>query len=649
MDKAKEFQEWVLKYELSESTVKALQENGFDSTQSCELLNSAMIQKHFAKALTLRQTLLLQKAVDSLSTPPASVEYVPAASAKDSLTPQINTTTPPAADATSNASMPTLDAALQNQGLDATSLLSILSANQPSGQTTCHDNGKGLTFDPFDCTGTSASSKSYDIRDFITTMPTEGREGGSIKVGDVELNLVESKPKLDSVTPLQYMEASLRILREMALKDGANLPQVLQYVGYLVKIANMGQRFQWKSVIKYDAEYRKAQAEAGFPFGADSSFMMQLFLHDRPAADAKPSPQPNSSSRPQTLFDPRSGKPVCGRFNTPAGCKLPHCKFAHVCRACYGTHSINGHKDPAPSVANPSEPKKLPLEAPSPPSLPPLLQHLPAWEECLWNDPDREFIVNGIVHGFSLIDPQVSISDIAPAHVPNNKSTCSDEIKSCIDDAVSNELTSGGYIPCTEQPKIISALSAIPKPDGGVRLIHDLSRPADQSVNSYASKDYCKYESISDAIALIQPGWFMAVVDLKSAYRSVHIRPDEQCITGLQWQFSGQKQPLTMCDTRLPFGARKSPAIFNRITQAVARSLRQAGHHVVVYLHDFFVCGPHFVSCKATYDALILKLRNLGFQISWNKVVDPCQQLVFLGIQIDTMTGHLSLKPEKLS
>ena len=74
----------------------------------------------------------------------------------------------------------------------------------------------------------------------------------------------------------------------------------------------------------------------------------------------------------------------------------------------------------------------------------------------------------------------------------------------------------------------------------------------------------------------------MAVVDLKSAYRSVHIRPDEQCVTGLQWQFSGQKQPLTLCNTRLPFGARKSPAIFNRITQAVARSLRQAGHHCTV-------------------------------------------------------------------
>ena len=140
----------------------------------------------------------------------------------------------------------------------------------------------------------------------------------------------------------------------------------------------------------------------------------------------------------------------------------------------------------------------------------------------------------------------------------------------------------------------------------------------------------------------------MAVVDLKSAYRSVHIRPIEQTITGLQWQFSGQKQPLTMCDKRLPFGARKSPAIFNPITHAVARCLCKAGHHVVVYFDDFFVCGAHFLSCKTTYDAFILNFRDLGFQINWKKVVDPCQQLVFLGIQINTMTGRLTLKPEKL-
>ena len=106
---------------------------------------------------------------------------------------------------------------------------------------------------------------------------------------------------------------------------------------------------------------------------------------------------------------------------------------------------------------------------------------------------------------------------------------------------------------------------------------------------------------------------------------------------------------LAMCDTCLPFGARYSPAIFNRITIVVARCLRQAGHYIMGYLDDTFVYGPVLTSSKATFDAFIFKLRNLRFQISWNKIVDHCQQLVFLGIQINTVTGRLSPKPERLS
>ena len=277
-----------------------------------------------------------------------------------------------------------------------------------------------------------------------------------------------------------------------------------------------------------------------------------------------------------------------------------------------------------------------------------MLKHIAAWERCLHEDNDKDFILHGIRHGFSLIDSDVDIDDIAPAQVTNNLSTRSPLIQPIISEAINDELLSGGYVKCSDEPKIISALSAIPKPDGGMRLIHDLSRPNNQSVNSYTTKDYCKYETINDALSLIQPGWFMAVVDLKSAYRSVHIRPAEHAITGLKWRFTNQSEPLIMCDTRLPFGARKSPAIFNRITQAVARSLRRDGHHVVVYLDDFFVCGPDFDSCKATFDVLITLLRGLGFQISWKKIVDPCQRLAFLGVQIDTVTGLLSLKPEKV-
>ena len=260
------------------------------------------------------------------------------------------------------------------------------------------------------------------------------------------------------------------------------------------------------------------------------------------------------------------------------------------------------------------------MNSPPPVSPPPLLKHAAAWESCLNEDNDKDFIVHGIRHGFSLIKSDVDIDDIAPTQVTNNLSTRSRLIQPIISEEITDELLSGGYVKCSDEPKLIGALLAIPKPDGGIRLIHDLSRPNEQSVNFYATKDYRKYETINDALSLIQPGWFMAVVDLKSAYCSVHIPPAEHAITGLKWRFTNQSESLIMCDTCLPFGVRKSLAIFNRITQAVARSLRRDGHHVVVYLGNFFVGGPYFDSFKATFGALITLLGGLGFKLAVRKL-----------------------------
>ena len=54
-------------------------------------------------------------------------------------------------------------------------------------------------------------AKLYDIRDFITALP-ESVKSPAIHIGDVDISLPETKPKLEVVTPLQFMEASLRIL-----------------------------------------------------------------------------------------------------------------------------------------------------------------------------------------------------------------------------------------------------------------------------------------------------------------------------------------------------------------------------------------------------------------------------------------------------
>ena len=157
MAKAQTFQDWTIQHELSDTTVTALKENGFDSVQSCELLNTAMIQKHFSKSLKI---LLLQKAVESLSKvssvgPDAmDPQGISTASVKDT----DKDTMPSATTSSAVAPASTLDARFQQQGLDATSLLNLISANQPVSDSSINmDNGEGLTFGPFSCNNSNSS------------------------------------------------------------------------------------------------------------------------------------------------------------------------------------------------------------------------------------------------------------------------------------------------------------------------------------------------------------------------------------------------------------------------------------------------------------------------------------------------------------
>ena len=189
---------------------------------------------------------------------------------------------------------------------------------------------------------------------------------------------------------------------------------------------------------------------------------------------------------------------------------------------------------------------------------------------------------------------------------------------------------------------------AIPKPDGGVRLIHDCSRPPGQSVNDYNSADWQqKFARIDDAANLMTRGCFFAKVDLKSAYRSVNISSKSQEVTGLSWEFNGQR--VFMKDTRLPFGASRSPGIFHRLTQAVKRIMARKGFDLmIVYLDDFLIISESKETCAQALATLIQLLRKLGFAIHKGKVVDPTQKITFLGIELDSNNMSLRLPQDKL-
>ena len=174
--------------------------------------------------------------------------------------------------------------------------------------------------------------------------------------------------------------------------------------------------------------------------------------------------------------------------------------------------------------------------------------------------------------------------------------------------------------------------------------------PTGLGVNSYIDIDKQRFQTIDDAVTLISNNCYLAKVDLRHAYCSIPVHPDNYPALGLKWKFQGETTHTYLVDTRLPFGASSSAGIFHRITQSVKRMMLRRGHaSLVVYLDDFLVVGESEAACQATYDELCSLLQELGFQLSVSKLVPPTQNLVFLGIEFDTVTMSLSLPADKLS
>lgn len=254
--------------------------------------------------------------------------------------------------------------------------------------------------------------------------------------------------------------------------------------------------------------------------------------------------------------------------------------------------------------------------------------------------------MEGVQQGFHIVDSmdfqQVEVDNYWSATNPDNRST--------VEKQILTELEEGRYVRVSAKPTIVSGLGAIPKPSGGIRLIHDGSRPTGSALNDYALLDqHLRFQSLEDAVDFLSSGSYLAKIDLKSAYRSVKTHPSNWDACGLKWTFEGDAAPTYMIDTALPFGSRLAPGTFHRLSQAVRRMMVRAGFPgVVVYLDDFLIIEPSFDRCLQAQNTLIATLRSLGFSIAWNKVEGPSKSLVFLGVNIDTCRGYLELPPDKL-
>lgn len=270
------------------------------------------------------------------------------------------------------------------------------------------------------------------------------------------------------------------------------------------------------------------------------------------------------------------------------------------------------------------------------------------WDYLLPKDyPDRDFILTGIHRGFRITSQPY---DGPKVFLPNHKSALDIRYKHAVEQQILQELAHDRYVILPEPARITSALGAIPKEDGRVRLIHDCSRPEGGAVNDLALAPKFSYQSVADAMSGMSPGCYLAKIDLASAYRSVGIHPEDYKVSGLSWTFAGQTSPTYMADTCMMFGSRLAPYSFSILSTAVSHIMGTNGHPgIIVYLDDFLVTATTFQQCLDSMNTLLSLLRALGFAINYSKVIGPAQSLTFLGVQFDTVPFVASLPRDKMA
>lgn len=105
-----------------------------------------------------------------------------------------------------------------------------------------------------------------------------------------------------------------------------------------------------------------------------------------------------------------------------------------------------------------------------------------------------------------------------------------------------------------------------------------------------------------------------------------------------------------LLDTRLCFGLKCTPFIFNQISVFLVRCMVRRGFvSLSNYLEDFLCVDSSFEKCQYMQRVFIHLLQYLGFNISWQKCSSPSRCTRYLGIIFDSERMQLRIPDDKMS
>lgn len=196
----------------------------------------------------------------------------------------------------------------------------------------------------------------------------------------------------------------------------------------------------------------------------------------------------------------------------------------------------------------------------------------------------------------------------------------------------------------------ISPIGLIEKPDGGWRLISNLSYPEGNSVNAYIKPEFCKVnyssqDNILEKIYDLGSSAKLGRMDIKSAFRLLVVSPSDFDLLGIKF---GSKYYIDKC---LPMGCSISCNLFEKFSTFLqwVVEIRSGLHSMDHYLDDFIFMGSaNSNDCHTLMSTFSEICRELGVPLAEEKTLGPTTCLPFLGFIIDTELMMILIPHDKL-
>ena len=160
-------------------------------------------------------------------------------------------------------------------------------------------------------------------------------------------------------------------------------------------------------------------------------------------------------------------------------------------------------------------------------------------------------------------------------------------------------------------------ISPVLKPDGSIRLCGDYKC----TLNPQLSEMITEGLNMEDLLLNITGQKYFSKIDLEGAYLQLELEPGSRPLTTIVTPFGLYQF------TRLPFGIKSSPAIFQEVMLRVTANLKG----ILVYLDDILVMGKTQDEHDTHLKSLLETLKNHNIRINEAKSQYNKREICYLG------------------